>query len=99
MAINPDLSEPDSSKLLTTYQSPGQDMYQVTRPLVHPGAQITVLCSHIPKQSESWHFLEKFTSKSFAYYVITSSSCAVSFWIFKFPHVSNYYISTLKQDM
>ena len=37
MAINPDLSEPDSSKLLTAYQSPGQDMYQVTRPLVHPG--------------------------------------------------------------
>ena len=57
MAINPDLSEPVSSKLLTTYQSPGQDMYQVTRPLVHLGAQVRVLHSHIPKQSEVNTFL------------------------------------------
>ena len=63
MAINSDLSEPDSSKQLTTYQSPGQDMYQVARPLVHPGAQITVLCSHIPKQSEVNMFLNNLLAK------------------------------------
>ena len=52
MAIYSDLSEPYSSKLLTTYQSPGTDMYQIAKPLVQPGTEITVLCSHIPKQSE-----------------------------------------------
>ena len=48
---------PGSSKHLTTYQSPGQDMYQVTRPLVHLGAKIMVLHSHIPKWTEVNTFL------------------------------------------
>ena len=63
MAINSDLSEPDSSKLLTTYWSPRPDRYQIARPLVHPGTEITVLHSHIPKQSEVDTFLHNLRAK------------------------------------
>ena len=73
-------------------------MCQVARSLIHPGLQITILNSHITKQSEVNSFLKKIMSKSFAYYIITSQ-VAQLVSEYKIPHISNYYVSTLKQDM
>ena len=38
-------------------------MYQVTRPLIHPGTETLLLRSHIPKQSEVERFLQNLRPK------------------------------------
>ena len=55
---NSDLSNIDSSKLLTTYQSPSEDLYNKEKPLITQDTQRILLHSHIPQQSELDRFLK-----------------------------------------
>ena len=60
---NSDLSNIDSSKLLTTYQSPTQDLYNKEKPLITQDEQTILLRNHIPQQSELDRFLKNLCSK------------------------------------
>ena len=45
-----DMSNVDSSKLLTTYQLPDIELYNNGEPLITPDNLINLICKHIPQQ-------------------------------------------------
>ena len=60
---NSHLSNTDSSKLLTQCQSPTQELYNKEKTLITPDIQTTLLCSHIPQQSEVDRFLKNLCTR------------------------------------
>ena len=58
-----DMSNIDSSKILTTYQSPDIELYNNRNPLVTPDILINLICKHIPQQSEFDKFLKNIRPK------------------------------------
>ena len=58
-----DLSNIDSSKLLTTYWPPDTELYNNRNPLITSGMLINLMCKHIPQQSEVDKLLKNIRTK------------------------------------
>ena len=58
-----DLSNIDSSKLLTTYWLPDIELYNNRKPLINPYTPISLMHKHIPQQSEVDRFLRNIWTK------------------------------------
>ena len=48
-----DTSNIDSSKLLMTYRPPDIELYSNVKPLITPDKLVSLMCKHIPQQSEA----------------------------------------------